>query len=119
MAEPALTRRDLLSLLAGAAVLPPAAASCERGPAKSSLSQAEGPLHYSSLANVARRIAAAELTSTILTRQMLDRIAAVDGHLLSYVTVMTDRATASAERADAEISRRPVSRASSRRAHRS
>lgn len=38
-----------------------------------------------------------------LTQQLLDRIAAVDGHLQSYVTVMTDHAIASARRADAEI----------------
>jgi amidase len=92
MVETGLVRRDFLSLLAGAAVLPVAAAS----PVKS-------PLHYLSLANVARLIAARQIRSTDLTRQLLDRIAALDGHLQSYVTVMTDRALASARRADAEI----------------
>ncbi len=101
MAESGLTRRELLELLSGAAALPIAAASCGR-PAAPSIARVEGPLHYSSLADVARLIAAQELTSTDLTRQMLDRIAAVDGRLRSYVTVMTDRAMASAERADAD-----------------
>ena len=103
MVEPGLTRRDLLSLLAGAAVLPVAAVSCGRGPAGSSVSQVKSPLHYSSLADVAKLIAARELLSIDLTQQLLDRIAAVDGRLQSYVTVMTDRAIASARRADAEI----------------
>ena len=63
----------------------------------------KSPLHYSSLADVAKLIAARELQSIDLTQQLLDRIAAVDGRLQSYVTVMTDRAIASARRADAEI----------------
>lgn len=92
MIEPGLPRRDFLSLLAGAAVLPVAAAS----PVKS-------PLHYLSLANVAKLIAARKIRPTDLTRQILDRIAALDGRLQSYVTVMADRAIASARRADAEI----------------
>jgi amidase len=102
MVETGLTRRDLLCRLAAAAVLP-VAASCSRGPAGSSVPQAKGPLHYSSLADVARLLAARELQSIDLTRQLLDRIVAVDGRLKSYVTLMTDRAIASAVRADTEI----------------
>jgi hypothetical protein len=102
MVEPNLTRRDLLSRLAAAAVLP-VAVSCGRGPAGSSASRLKGPLHYSSLADVATLIAARELTSKDVTQQLLARIAAVDGRLQSYVTVMTDHALASAVRADAEI----------------
>jgi amidase len=52
---------------------------------------------------VAKLIESREIQSVDLTRQMLDRIAAVDGRLLSYVTVMADRALASAGRADAEV----------------
>src|SRR5512134_482806 len=103
MVEPGLTRRDFLSLSAGAAVLPVAAVSCGRGPTGSSFSQVKSPLHYSSLADVARLIAGRTLLSIDLTRQLLDRIAAVDRRLQSYVTVMTDQAIASAGRADAEI----------------
>ena len=102
MAASTLTRRDLVSRLAGAAVLP-FAVNCGRGPAQSPVSRVEGPLHYASLADVAKLVAARQLTSTALTRQILDRIAAVDGRLQSYVTVMTDRALASAARADVEI----------------
>jgi len=60
-------------------------------------------LHYSSLADAAELIAARKIESSDLTQQMLDRIAAVDGRLQSYVTVMADQALASARRADAEI----------------
>jgi amidase len=52
---------------------------------------------------VGQLIAERQLQSLDLTRQLLDRIAAVDGRLQSYVTVMTDRVLASARRADAEI----------------
>lgn len=103
MVEPGLTRRDFLSYLAGGATLPVAAVACGRGPAGSSVSGVKTPLHYSSLTDVATLIAARELRSIDLTLQLLDRIAAVDGHLQSYVTVMTEQAIASAGRADAEI----------------
>jgi hypothetical protein len=63
MVEPGLTRRNLLSLVAGAAVLPVAAVSCGRGPAGSSISQVKRPLHYSSLSDVSKLIAARELQS--------------------------------------------------------
>jgi amidase len=101
--ETVLTRRDLLARLAGVAALPVAAMSCGRGPATPSISQVANPLHYSSLVHVGKLIAARQLQSSDLTRQLLDRIAAVDGRLQSYVTVMTDRALASARRADSEI----------------
>ena len=103
MSEPMLTRRDLLASLAGVAALPAAAAADGRGPAATSASQITGPLHYASLADVAGLIAAREIQSSDLTQQMLDRIAAVDGRLQSYVTVMAEQALASARRADAEI----------------
>ena len=113
-----LTRRDLLARLAGVAALPVAAMSCGRGLAAASVSQVTNPLHYSSLADVGKLIAARQLQSLDLTRQLLDRIAAVDGRLQSYVTIMADQALASARRADTEITRRPVPRASPWRAHR-
>jgi amidase len=103
MSEPALTRRDLLASLAGIAALPAAATAYGRSPPTASASQVAAPLHYASLADVAGRIAAREIRPSELTRQMLDRIAAVDGRLQSYVTVMAEQAIASARRADAEI----------------
>ncbi len=103
LSEPVLTRRELLASLAGAAALPAAAVAHGRRPATPSAPQAAGPLHYASIADVAGLIAARGIHSSVVTQQMLDRIAAVDGRLQSYVTVMTDRALASARRADAEI----------------
>jgi amidase len=98
-----LTRRDLLARLAGVAALPVTAASCGRSPLDTPKSQVANPLHYESVAHVGQLISERKLQSSDLTRQMLDRIAAVDGRLQSYVTVMTDRALASARRLDAEI----------------
>lgn len=103
MSEPVLTRRDLLASLAGVAALPAVAAAYEDSPATTSASNITGPLHYASLADVAGLLAARKLQSSDLTQQMLDRIAAVDGRLQSYVTVMAGHAIASARRADAEI----------------
>lgn len=88
---PKLARRDLLTLLAGAVVL------------RTSPASVADPLHYASLADVAKLIAAKEISPVDLTRQMLDRIAAVDGRLHGYVTVVADRAMASARRAEGEI----------------
>ena len=102
MSEPVLTRRDLLAgWLALRHCLSPRRRT---GAARRRFGHAiAGPLHYASLADVARRIAAREILPSDLTQQMLDRIAAVDGRLQSYVTVMAEQALASARRADTEI----------------
>ena len=103
MTNRVLTRRDLLKVAAAATVVPGTFAAHVRNSAPTAVPRVGGPLHYASLADVAKLISARELTSTTITRRMLDRIAVVDGRLKSYVTVMNDRAMASAERADAEI----------------
>jgi amidase len=102
MSQPVVTRRDLLASLAGAAVLP-VTASCGSGPADAPASAGAKPLHYASLVDVAGLLATQEIRSVDLTQQMLDRIAAVDARLQSYVTVMAEQALASARRADDEI----------------
>jgi amidase len=102
MSQPVVTRRDLLASLAGAAVLP-VTASCGSGPADAPASAGAKPLHYASLVDVAELLATQEIRSSDLTQQMLDRIAAVDARLQSYVTVMAEQALASARRADDEI----------------
>lgn len=100
MPELGLTRRELLKIAAGAV----ATVSCGSTPSGDAGPITTGaPMHYRSLADVAKLLAAREISSVTLTRQMLDRIAQVDGSLQSYVTVMTDRALASANRADSEI----------------
>ncbi|MBV8836440.1 MAG: amidase, partial [Alphaproteobacteria bacterium] len=57
------------------------------------------------IAQAAAAIAAGTLTSTELTEQCLERIAAHDGELHAFVTVTAERARADAARADAEIKR--------------
>jgi amidase len=61
------------------------------------------PLHYLGLRQVARQIQTKELTPTDVTKAMLDRIAAIDSKLNSYVTVMREQALEAAQRADNEI----------------
>ena len=63
------------------------------------------PIHYSSLRDVARRIQSREISPVELTTRMLDRIAAVDGKLKSYATVMREQALEAAKRAEEEIQR--------------
>ena len=63
----------------------------------------ETPLHYQTISEVGGRLESRELSSVELTGAILDRIAALDGRLKSYVTVMSDQAMAAAQAADAEI----------------
>lgn len=102
-AQPNMTRRDLLALLAGGVLLPPRTVASRVTAAVASRTLVEDSLHYASLTDVAKRIEARELSPTDLTRQLLDRIAAVDGRLHGYVTIMADHAMAAARRAEAEI----------------
>ncbi len=104
-----VTRRRALAII-GAGVAAPLWASCGSGGVETDQTAAStgprpgrGPLHYMSLRDVATLIAARELSSVDLTQMMLDRIAAVDGRLRSYATVMGEQAMAAASAADAEI----------------
>ncbi|MBK1660047.1 amidase [Paracraurococcus ruber] len=62
-------------------------------------------LHLLTIAESARRIATRDLSPVELARAFLDRIAAVDGVLHSYVAVTADLAMAQAKQAEAEILR--------------
>ncbi len=64
---------------------------------------ASTPLHYQSLTEVAGRIHAGEISSSEVTRAILDRIEAVNVKLHAYATVMASAALAQAKAADAEI----------------
>ena len=55
------------------------------------------PLHYQTIAEVADRIAAKELSPVDLTTAMLDRIDQLEGQLTCYATLMADEARPSAE----------------------
>lgn len=60
--------------------------------------------HYLSLAEVARRLGAREITSVDATRAVLDRIQKYDPRLAAYATLTADRALKDAARLDAETS---------------
>lgn len=60
-------------------------------------------LHYLELTELAARIKARKISPVEATRAQLDRIAALDGELGSYVQVMADAAMAQAETAHDEI----------------
>jgi amidase len=60
-------------------------------------------LHYLELTEIAACIRTRQLSPPEVTRALLDRIAALDGKLGSYVEVMADAAMAQAETAQAEI----------------
>ena len=64
---------------------------------------ADVPLHYQTIAQVAESLRSREISPVELTRVLLDRIAALDGDLKSYATVMADQAMASAQVAENEI----------------
>lgn len=63
------------------------------------------PLHYTSLRDVARSIQSREISPVELTTRILDRIAAIDGKLKSYATVMREQALDAAKRAEEEVQR--------------
>ncbi|MCE2500332.1 MAG: amidase [Dehalococcoidia bacterium] len=64
---------------------------------------ANAPLHYQTITEVAEQIRSRRVSPTELTELMLERIAALDGQLRSYATVMADQAMAAAQSAEAEI----------------
>ena len=62
-----------------------------------------GALHYLTIGAAAPLLAAGELSPVTLTQAYLDRIAAVDGRLDSYVTLTAERALSQARQVAAEI----------------
>ena len=60
-------------------------------------------LHYLEITEIAARIRTRQISPLEVTRAQLDRIAALDGKLGSYVLVMANAAMAQAETAHAEI----------------
>ena len=62
-------------------------------------------LEYWSLLRLSESLRRGEITSTDVTNGLLDRIAAIDGRCLSFITVTADRALMQARQADREIGR--------------
>ena len=92
------TRRDLLKSIGAAATV-----SLWPRVSDSQVSRDAEPLHYATLADVARLIESRQVSPVEVTGLLLDRIASVDGALHSYVTVMADMAMESARQAEREI----------------
>src|SRR5258706_14446937 len=61
------------------------------------------PLHFCTLAGIAERVRAGELSPVRLTRECLDRIEALDGRLHAFITVTADQAMEDAAIAEREI----------------
>ncbi len=96
-----MSRRSALFALGAGTLLPSAVSTIV---AQSSAPRREA-LHYLSVADVGRRIAAREISPVALTQHVLDRIAALDPILKSYATDLTDRALADADAAERDIKR--------------
>jgi amidase len=96
--EPTLTRRELVAGAAAAALL--GGIPTATGGAAAAVSEV---WPYMSLREVARHIAAREISPVDLTQQMLERIAALDPVLKSYATLMADQALRDAAAAEREI----------------
>ena len=62
-------------------------------------------LHYLTLSELASRLESRAISPVEVTRQMLERIDALDGSLHSYVTVLPESALEEARRAEDEIGR--------------
>ena len=60
-------------------------------------------LHYLSLTDISEAIRSRAVSSITVTEALLERIAAVDGTLKSYTTVVADHALAAARRAEADL----------------
>jgi hypothetical protein len=78
--------------LLGASAVVPLVAACKPTAWSSAVATgsatSNGDLPFLTLADVARRIAARELSPVDLTQRLLDRIYTIDPNLLSYATVM-------------------------------
>lgn len=102
--EPLMSRRNALALLGASVVVPFAACKGAGSSQTTVIGRASGEgLHYMSLHDVARRIAAREISPVDLAHHMLDRIAKLDPTLKSYATVMHDQALADAHAAEQAI----------------
>ncbi len=97
------TRREMLGMLGGGALLSMHAA-CSRAlsPAPPTIVNTN-TLHYLSLCDVARLIESRDVSPVEVTQLMLNRVDALDARLHSYATVMREQALSAARRVEQEI----------------
>ncbi|MFC2085658.1 amidase [Bacteroidota bacterium] len=102
-----MNRRELLALLGSTAAMSPLAGSlvgkAAASPRVADVAAGRSELHFESLTTVAKLIETREISPVELAQLMLDRIAAVDGRLHSYVTITPELAIENARRAEDEI----------------
>lgn len=101
-AERKLPRRGAVSLIGLGALAFAFPLACSSGSTKLSTAEMES-LHYKTLAEIAELLKARKISSEELTQIMLDRIAAIDRRLHSYITVMGKDALADARILDKEL----------------
>ncbi len=97
------TRREMLAMLGGGAMLSAQAACGGASDSGRPIVVNSDAMHYLSLREVARLIESRDVSPVELTQVMLDRIDALDTRLNSYATVMRDEALAAARIAEREI----------------
>src|SRR5262245_61002014 len=100
MQQASSRRQTLLSMSSAALLSLQSSCSSKELSGPSGKQLVAEPLHYSSLRDVARGIQSREISPVELTTRMLDRIAAGDGKLRSYATVMREQALEAAKRAE-------------------
>jgi amidase len=104
MPEHAPGRRQLLKMIAAAALAPlPSGFIARRAAAAQATAPEAEALHYRSLTDVAKLVASRRVSPVELTEHMLARISVLDADLHSYFTVSADRALEDARRAESEI----------------
>ena len=108
-----LSRRQLIGLLTGSALLPFQAAATSRSAYNSGSAIIEensiartstaAPIHYVGLLEMAQLIESKQISPVELTKSILDRIDQLDGQLKSFATVMVDDALEAARAAESQI----------------
>ena len=97
-----LSRRKAVGLLGLGILATQFPFACTSGTSKLSDLEKQS-LHYLTLTEVAALIKSKKISSEELTQLMLDRIAAIDGKLNSYITIMSEDALVTARALDKEL----------------
>ena len=110
--ESALSRREMMTLMGTAAVLPLASACTSSAPTSSSnattTADLKDPLIHSSASSLARAIQAKQVSSVEVVQAHLDRIEEVNPQLNAVVQIAAERALEEAREADAALARGEV-----------
>ena len=68
----------------------------------------EIPLHFQDALSIGRKIAAGEISSVEITREMLSRLERIDPEFSAYVTITGELALQQAQQADEEIQKKLI-----------